>query len=82
MSSDRVRQGALQRHGLTETQDGFTVTLEGFQRATERARGLRAQGNQEAARMLALGTADPVRWEYAKGLQIETFSREAHESGF
>ncbi|CAM5670238.1 hypothetical protein SCYAM73S_02478 [Streptomyces cyaneofuscatus] len=77
-----ARQGALERHGLVESGDGFTVTLKGFQKAAERARGLRAQGSKEAARMLALGTTDPVRWEYAKGLQIETFSREAHESGF
>lgn len=77
-----VRQEALDRHGLTETQGGFTVTLKGFQKAAERARGLRAQGNQEAARMLALEPSDPVRWSYAKCLQIEAFSREAHESGF
>ncbi|MGW3499332.1 hypothetical protein ACWDMY_01120 [Streptomyces globisporus] len=76
------REAALRRHGLTETQDGFTVTLAGFQKAAERARGLRAQGNQEAARMLALGTTDPVRWEHAKCLQIDAFSKESHESGF
>ncbi|MFD7858536.1 hypothetical protein ACFV6B_30290 [Streptomyces microflavus] len=76
------REAALLRHGLTETQGGFTVTLEGFQKAAERALGLRAQGNQEATRMLALGTTDPVRWEYARCLQIDAFSTEAYESGF
>ncbi|MGA5467816.1 hypothetical protein ACPCUK_03120 [Streptomyces arboris] len=79
---DERRQDALQRHGLTETQDGFTVTVAGFQKAGQRAQDLRAEGNEEAARMLALGTTDPVRWEYARCLQIDAFSKEAHESGF
>ncbi|MER0429922.1 hypothetical protein [Streptomyces microflavus] len=79
---DERRQDVLQRHGLTETQDGFTVTLAGFQKAAQRARGLRATGNEEAARMLALDPADPARWEYARCLQIDAFSKEAHESGF
>ncbi|MDW4902903.1 hypothetical protein RB625_31260 [Streptomyces californicus] len=77
-----ARQEALERHGLVESGDGFTVTLKGFQKAAERARGLRAQGNQEAALMLALEPSDPVRWEYARCLQIDTFSTEAYESGF
>jgi hypothetical protein len=77
-----ARQEVLERHGLVESGDGFTVTLKGFQRAAQRARDLRAQGNQEAARTLALSPDHPLRWEYARCLQIEAFTNDAAESGF
>lgn len=48
-----------------ESDDDFNVTLAGFQKAARRALALQAQGDQEAARMLALDTSDPARWEYA-----------------
>jgi hypothetical protein len=80
MSPD-ARQGALQRHGLTETQDGFALTAQGFQRASRRALDLRKQGDPEAARMLALPSDDPLRWEYARCIQIDAFTTEMHCSG-
>ncbi|MGW3734746.1 hypothetical protein [Streptomyces sp. NPDC005148] len=78
MSSPEERQEALEEHGLTETQDGFVLSLRGFQKAAQRARALRDQGDQEAARMLALGPDDPVRWEYSRCIQIDSFSSEVH----
>ncbi|OKI67550.1 hypothetical protein AMK15_06120 [Streptomyces sp. MJM1172] len=76
------RQEALERHGLAETNEGFTVTLKGFQKGVQRALTLRAHGDEEAARMLALPPTHPTRWEYARCLQIDAFTREAHRSGF
>ncbi|WP_328683174.1 hypothetical protein [Streptomyces sp. NBC_00343] len=77
-----ARQEVLERHGLVESGDGFTVTLKGFQRAARRARDLRAQGNEEAARMVALSPDHPLRWEFARCLQIEAFSNEMSDTGF
>ncbi|MET4646091.1 RES domain-containing protein [Streptomyces atratus] len=77
-----VRQEALERHGLTESQDGFVLSRRGFQKAARRARALRDEGDEEAARMLALDPDDPVRWEYARCLQIEAFHDEWYESEF
>ncbi|MFI5977067.1 hypothetical protein [Streptomyces sp. NPDC051452] len=77
-----ARQEALRRHGLTETQDGFELTAEGFQRASRRARDLRQQGDPEAVRMMALSPEDPDRWEYCRCLQIEAFTAEERASGF
>ncbi|MBL1104915.1 hypothetical protein JK361_09965 [Streptomyces sp. 5-8] len=76
------RQKALRRHGLTETQDGFELTAQGFQKASRRAQGLREQGDPEAVRMLALSPEDPLRWEYCRCIQIEAFTAEARASGF
>jgi hypothetical protein len=78
---DRFRQEALRRHGLTETQDGFALTAQGFQRASRRALDLRKQGDTEAAQILALAPSDPRRWEFARCIQIEAFTAEVHESG-
>lgn len=75
------RQEALDRHGLTESQDGFEVTLRGLQTALKRALALRDEGGEEAARMLALSPEDPFRWEYCRCIQIEAFHAEAHRSG-
>ncbi|WP_406431592.1 hypothetical protein [Streptomyces sp. NBC_01589] len=58
------------------------MTLTGFQKAAERVRALRDQGDEEAARMLGLDPDDPVRWEYARCLQIEAFHDEWYESEF
>ncbi len=69
------RQEALERHGLTEEPDGFVLSLRGFQKAMRRARALRDQGDGEAIRMLALDASDPLRWEYARCIQIDAFSR-------
>jgi hypothetical protein len=82
MSPD-ARQGALQRHGLKETQDGdgFALTVRGFQRASRRALDLRKQGDPETARILALPSDDPLRWEYARCIQIDAFTAEMHCSG-
>ncbi|MET8185701.1 hypothetical protein ABZV15_07875 [Streptomyces sp. NPDC005246] len=80
--SPEERQEALERHGLTETQDGFVLSLRGFQRAARRALELRKQGDQEAVRMLALPPDDPLRWEYALCIQIEAFRDEWYESEF
>ncbi|MET7347434.1 hypothetical protein [Streptomyces mirabilis] len=80
MGSD-ARQAALERHGLTESQDGFDMTLRGLQRGLGRARALRAQGDPEALRMRALDPSDPVRVRYALCIQIEAFHAELHRSG-
>ncbi|MFD8685341.1 hypothetical protein [Streptomyces sp. NPDC059651] len=74
------RQEALEGHGLTEAQDGFVLSLWGFQAAMRTARALRGQGNEEAIRMMALDASDPLRWEYARAIQIEAFSIEIHRS--
>ncbi|MFJ8507734.1 hypothetical protein [Streptomyces avermitilis] len=79
--SPEERQEALERHGLTEGPDGFDITLRGLQKALKRALTLRGEGNEEAARMLALSPEDPLRWEYCRCLQIEAFSAEAYRSG-
>jgi hypothetical protein len=71
----------LARHGLTETQDGFALTAQGFQRASRRALDLRKQGDPEATRILALPSDDPLRWEYARCIQIDAFTIEVHQSG-
>ncbi|GAA5078756.1 hypothetical protein [Streptomyces similanensis] len=76
------RQEALSRHGLTETQDGFELTAEGFLKASRRALGLRRQDDQEAIRILALPSDDPLRWEYCRCIQIEAYTDEVHRSGF
>ncbi|MFF9210456.1 MULTISPECIES: hypothetical protein [unclassified Streptomyces] len=75
------RQGTLSHHGLVETPDGFALTLAGFQKASQRALDLRRQGDQEAIRMLALPSDDPLRWEYCRCLQIDSFTAEAHQAG-
>ncbi|MEU5030199.1 hypothetical protein [Streptomyces milbemycinicus] len=69
------------RHGLVETPDGYELTLQGFQRASRRAQGLRQQGDEEAARMLALGPSHPARWEYARCLAIDSFTAEVYQPG-
>ncbi|MFE9865895.1 hypothetical protein ACFYPZ_24675 [Streptomyces sp. NPDC005506] len=74
--SPEERQEALEEHGLTETQDGFVLSLRGFQKAAQRAWALRDEGDEEASRMLALDPDDPLRWEYSRCLQIEAFSSE------
>ncbi|MFF3558939.1 hypothetical protein ACFYXS_02705 [Streptomyces sp. NPDC002574] len=66
---------------MTETPDGLDVTLRGYQRAMRRALELRAEGNEEAARMLSLAADDPARWEYARCVQLEGYWAEIHESG-
>lgn len=71
-------QEALERHGLTETPDGLALTLGGFHKASRRALDLRQQGDPEAVRMLALEPSDPLRWEYARCIQIEAFTTEIH----
>jgi hypothetical protein len=76
-----VRQEALRRHGLTETRDGYELTALGFRRASQRALALRKEGDPEAARMLALDPGDPLRWEFARCLQIDSFVSEVHHSG-
>ncbi|MEV5429086.1 hypothetical protein [Streptomyces sp. NPDC052701] len=76
----RGAQEALERYGLTETSDGFALTLKGFQRASRRALDLRKQGDPEAIRVLALPPDDPLRWEYARCLQIDSFVSEVHHS--
>jgi hypothetical protein len=70
------RQETLRRHGLTETEDGFELTLRGFQRAL----ALRERGDREAARRLALNPPDPLRWEFARCLAIDSFTTEVHQS--
>ncbi|MFD0210840.1 hypothetical protein ACFVH9_17305 [Streptomyces hirsutus] len=78
--STEERQEALSRHGLVETEDGFELTLAGFRKASRRALDFRKQGDPEAARMLALGPSDPLRWEYARCLAIDSFTAEVHQS--
>jgi hypothetical protein len=77
----RFRQEALERHGLEESPDGFQMTLRGFRAASRRALDLRKQGDPEAARILALPSDDPLRWEFARCIQIEAFTAEVRESG-
>jgi hypothetical protein len=77
---DRFRQEALAQHGLTETQDGFELTVYGFRRASRRALALRKQGDREAARILALSPEDPIRWEYCRCIAIDSFTAETHRS--
>ncbi|PPS71979.1 MULTISPECIES: hypothetical protein [Streptomyces] len=79
MSPD-ARQEALRRHGLVETEDGFALTAQGFQRASRRALDLRKQGDLEAARILALPSDDPLRWQFARCIQIEAFTAEVRQS--
>ncbi|MCX4608698.1 hypothetical protein [Streptomyces mirabilis] len=79
--SPEARQEALERHGLTEGPDGLDVTLGGLQRALKRALALRDEGDEEAARMLALSPEDLLRWEYCRCIQIEAFPAEVHRSG-
>ncbi|WP_371538426.1 hypothetical protein OG210_21990 [Streptomyces sp. NBC_00466] len=76
------RQEALRRHGLTETQDGYALSLRGFQKAARRALDLRKLGDLEAARMLALSPEDSLRWEYARCLQIDAFTSEIQRQEF
>ncbi|CAM5333151.1 hypothetical protein [Streptomyces aurantiogriseus] len=76
-----TRQEALRRHGLTESADGYDLTPQGFQRASRRALTLREQGDREAARMLALDPSNPLRWEYARCIQIDAYTAEVHHSG-
>ncbi|MGR6973223.1 hypothetical protein ACU639_27155 [Streptomyces cynarae] len=76
-----ARQEALSRHGLVETEDGFELTLAGFQRASKRAAGLRKEGDPEATQMLSLSPDDPLRWEYCRCIAIEAFSSEVYHSG-
>ncbi|ROP53306.1 hypothetical protein [Streptomyces sp. PanSC9] len=76
-----ARQEALKRRGLTETQDGFELTVQGFQKASRRAQDLRKHGDAEAVRTLALSPEDPLRWEYCRCIQIEAFTAEARASG-
>ncbi|MEU6651307.1 hypothetical protein ACWDA7_13925 [Streptomyces sp. NPDC001156] len=75
------RQEVLERHGLKETQDGFELAMRGFQKASKRALELRKQGDAEATRILALSPEDPLRWEYARCIQIDSFAAEVHRSG-
>ncbi|WP_326755121.1 hypothetical protein OH738_10670 [Streptomyces hirsutus] len=70
------RQAALERHGLRETPDGYELLLRGFQRASERALALRAQGDREAAWALALGPSDERRWEFCRCVALDALSRE------
>ncbi|MEV1096454.1 hypothetical protein AB0I87_13415 [Streptomyces sp. NPDC049952] len=79
--SPEDRQEALERHGLTEEPDGYVLSLRGFQAGMRAARALRDQGNEEAIRMMALDASDPLRWEYARAIQISSFSTEIHRSG-
>ncbi|MDC2953357.1 hypothetical protein PO587_02685 [Streptomyces gilvifuscus] len=76
MTPEEIRQEALERHGLEEGPDGFTLTLSGFQRASRRALVLRERGDREAVQMLALSPDDPFRWEYCRRIQIEAFTVE------
>jgi hypothetical protein len=76
-----TRQEALRRHGLVETQDGFALTAHGFRAASRRALDLRKQGDAEAVKILSLSPDDPLRWEYARCIQIDAFTAEAHDSG-
>ena len=77
-----VRQEALSRNGLTETQDGYELTALGFRRASQRALVLREQGDPEATRMLALDPSDPLRWEFCRALQIDVFTAEVRQLVF
>jgi hypothetical protein len=61
--------------------EGLDVTWQGFQRAARRALELRDAGSEEAARMVALSPDHPLRWEYARCIQIEAFTDEVHETG-
>jgi hypothetical protein len=79
--NSEARQDALRRHGLTETQDGFELTAEGFRKASTRALDLRKRGDPEAERMLVLSPEDPRRWEYARCIQIDAYTAEVHQSG-
>ncbi|MBZ6258904.1 hypothetical protein KVH22_25645 [Streptomyces olivaceus] len=72
---------ALRRHGLTETEDGFALTVQGFQKGSRRALALRDQGDPEAIRMLSLAPEDPARWEYCRCIQIDAFTAEVRRSG-
>ncbi|MGW0136265.1 hypothetical protein [Streptomyces sp. NPDC003299] len=76
-----ARQEALERHGLTESPDGFELTAEGFRKASQRALELRRQGDLEAADILGLDPTDPLRWEFCRCLQIDSFTTEAHQAG-
>ncbi|MEU8588369.1 hypothetical protein AB0C59_15430 [Streptomyces sp. NPDC048664] len=76
-----ARQEALSRHGLTETEEGFELTAQGFQRASGRALELRQQGDPEAVQMLALDPDDPLRWEYCRRIQMEAYTNEVNQSG-
>jgi hypothetical protein len=76
-----ARQVVLERHGLTESPNGFEVTLRGLQKGLERARALRAQGEEEATRMLLLDASHPVRTQYVLNIQIEAFHEEVWCSG-
>ncbi|WP_448319257.1 hypothetical protein [Streptomyces sp. CO7] len=73
---DGRRHAELERCGLTETEDGLDITLWGYQSAMRRAQELRAQGNEEAARVLALSPEDPLRWEYARCIQLDALTRD------
>ncbi|MFJ3359553.1 hypothetical protein [Streptomyces anthocyanicus] len=77
-----ARQEALTRYGLTEIEDGFEMTLVGFQQASRRALELRGQGDPEATRMLSLSPEDPLRWEYCRCIQIDAFTGDARQSPF
>ncbi|AMW13337.1 hypothetical protein A4E84_29875 [Streptomyces qaidamensis] len=76
-----ARQEALRRHGLGETEDGFELTLAGYQKASRRALILRDQGDPEAIQILALASSDPRRWEYARCLAIDAFTADVRQSG-
>ncbi|PAN00524.1 hypothetical protein CJI59_16695 [Streptomyces sp. Alain-F2R5] len=75
-----ARQEVLRRHGLTVTQDGFALTVRGFERGSRRALALRQRGDPEAIRMLSLRPEDPLRWEYCRCIQIDAFTAEARRS--
>ncbi|MEV5289949.1 hypothetical protein AB0K64_01755 [Streptomyces sp. NPDC053741] len=45
------------------------------------ARALRDEGNEEAILMMALDASDPLRWEFARAIQISAFSTEIHRFG-
>ncbi|MFD9920627.1 hypothetical protein [[Kitasatospora] papulosa] len=79
--SPEDRQKALERHGLTEEPDGYVLSLRGFQAGMRTARALRDQGDEEAVRMLALDASDPLRWEFARIIQISAFTSYIHRLG-
>ena len=70
-----VRQKALERPGLTETEFGFQLTARGLQKGVRRARTLSGEDDRERTEILTLGHVHPLRLEPALAIQLDALSR-------